>query len=223
MTTALCAKRLERELIALRKSPPELLQACPLEKDIRTWMYVMDGSPDTPFAGGQYIGMVKFPAQYPYKPPDILMLTPNGRFKPGEKICMSMTSFHPESWEPSWGVTTILLGLQSFMVDDDPAAGALFGPEQTSTSERRRLAAASRAWNRANSSDFVRLFPEAAKLPVIARSPSVAVAAAAGSAGAAGAADSDLSFLAAALGEQHVGPGSGEPGVGGGAGARRGR
>lgn len=31
-----------------------------------------------------------FPAEYPYKPPSIYMITPNGRFKPNTRLCMSM-------------------------------------------------------------------------------------------------------------------------------------
>jgi len=28
---------------------------------------------------------------------------PNGRFKVGEKICLSITGYHPEFWQPAWG------------------------------------------------------------------------------------------------------------------------
>lgn len=33
-------------------------------------------------------GKVTFPPQYPYKPPSILMLTPNGRFATNTKLCL---------------------------------------------------------------------------------------------------------------------------------------
>lgn len=33
-------------------------------------------------------GKVIFPAQYPYKPPSILMLTPSGRFAVNTKLCL---------------------------------------------------------------------------------------------------------------------------------------
>ena len=33
-------------------------------------------------------GKVVFPSQYPYKPPSILMLTPNGRFATNTKLCL---------------------------------------------------------------------------------------------------------------------------------------
>ncbi|MCI06081.1 ubiquitin-conjugating enzyme E2 34-like, partial [Trifolium medium] len=40
--------------------------------------YVLEGSEGTPFAGGYYYGKIKFPQEYPYKPPGISMTTPNG-------------------------------------------------------------------------------------------------------------------------------------------------
>ncbi|RVW52124.1 putative ubiquitin-conjugating enzyme E2 33 [Vitis vinifera] len=77
--------------------------------------YVLEGSEGTPFAGGYYYGKIKFPPEYPYKPPGISMTTPNGRFMTQKKICLSMSDFHPESWNPMWSVSSILTGLLSFM------------------------------------------------------------------------------------------------------------
>ena len=66
--------------------------------------------------GGFYHGKIKFPAQYPYKPPSIYMITPSGRFKPNVRLCLSMSDFHPEEWSCLWSVASILSGLLSFMV-----------------------------------------------------------------------------------------------------------
>lgn len=45
-----------------------------------------------------HVGKLIFPKEYPYKPPSIMMLTPNGRFKLNSRLCLSMSDFHPESW-----------------------------------------------------------------------------------------------------------------------------
>ena len=50
------------------------------------------------------------------KPPTIRMTTPSGRFQPDTRLCLTMSDFHPSSWNPSWSVSTILNGLLSFMV-----------------------------------------------------------------------------------------------------------
>jgi ubiquitin-conjugating enzyme E2 J2 len=82
--------------------------------DILEWHYVLEGSKGTPFAGGYYYGKIKFPPEYPYKPPGISMATPNGRFMTQKKICL----MHPESWNPMWSVSSILTGHLSFMMDN---------------------------------------------------------------------------------------------------------
>jgi ubiquitin-conjugating enzyme E2 J2 len=84
------------------------------------------------------------------------MMTPNGRFAPNAKLCMSMTDFHPESWNPLWSVGTILTGLLSFMHDE---AQATTGAIVTSSEEKRRLAAGSMASN-VKAAAFRKVFPD---------------------------------------------------------------
>jgi ubiquitin-conjugating enzyme E2 J2 len=66
----------------------------------------------------------------PLPPPDSnrRRSTPSGRFEPGNKICLSFSDFHPESWNPLWGVSHILLGVQSFFYTDDGTTGARIHP-----------------------------------------------------------------------------------------------
>lgn len=43
------------------------------------------------------------------------MITPSGRFQVDTRLCLSISDFHPDTWNPSWTVSTILMGLVSFM------------------------------------------------------------------------------------------------------------
>ena len=52
------------------------------------------------------------------------MITPNGRFSQRTKICTSFSDFHPELWDPSWKVETIILGLISFMLGKETTVGS---------------------------------------------------------------------------------------------------
>ncbi|KAI3766322.1 hypothetical protein L2E82_16376 [Cichorium intybus] len=155
MAERACVKRLQKEYRALCKEPVSHIVARPSPNDILEWHYVLEGSQGTPFAGGYYYGKIKFPADYPFKPPGISMTTPNGRFMTQKKICLSMSDFHPESWNPMWSVSSILTGLLSFMMDNSPTTGSV----NTTVAEKQRLAKASMTFNCKNAT-FRKLFPE---------------------------------------------------------------
>jgi ubiquitin-conjugating enzyme E2 J1 len=125
-------------------TPTHSYAAQPLEDNLFEWHFTIRGPADTDYAGGIYHGRIIFPPEYPYKPPSIMLLTPNGRFEVNKRICLSMSDFHPESWQPSWSIRTVLLALISFMpTPGEGAVGALEVPK----AERQKLAASSIEWN----------------------------------------------------------------------------
>ncbi|KAJ3074902.1 hypothetical protein HDU98_009871 [Podochytrium sp. JEL0797] len=148
--------RLRKEFNHLQKEPVPFIQAKPLESNILEWHYLLEGPADSPYAGGFYWGKLVFPADYPFAPPGIQMITPSGRFQPSTRLCLSMSDYHPESWCPGWNVGTILNGLLSFMLEDTITTGSI----RTTAEEKVRLAKESMAWNKTNAK-FVELFPDA--------------------------------------------------------------
>ncbi|KAJ7902467.1 UBC-like protein [Mycena leptocephala] len=155
MASKVAHKRLTKEYVAMQKEPPPFVWAAPDEKNILTWNFLIRGPPDSPYAGGEYHGVLKFPPEYPFKPPGIKMLTPSGRFVPDTKICLSMSDFHPGSWNPAWSVTTICTGILSFMLSDEITTGSVTSTE----AEKRTFAAGSHAWNIAQPR-FKEAFPD---------------------------------------------------------------
>ena len=131
-----------RELRRTNSEPGSLFVAEPLESDLFEWHFTVRGPPDTPFENGFYHGRILLPSEYPLKAPEIMLLTPNGRFEVGTRICLSVTSYHQETWQPSWGIRTILTALVGFMPSAAEGVGALDYPPK----ERRRLAAKSRSF-----------------------------------------------------------------------------
>lgn len=125
-----------RELAALEKSPDAFFTASPLESDLFEWHFTVRGPPETAFATGLYHGRIVLPPEYPLKAPEIILLTPNGRFEVGTRICLSVTSHHNETWQPSWGIRTILTALVGFMPSKSEGLGAL----DYSAEDRRALA-----------------------------------------------------------------------------------
>lgn len=155
MGSKACINRLQKEYKAILKDPAPQITAHPAPNNLLEWHYVLEGSSGTDFAGGCYHGKVNFPPQYPFKPPSIIMLSPNGRFATNTKLCLSMSDFHPESWNPMWSVSTILTGLLSFMLESQHTTGAISSTRE----EKRRFARESLAYNVRNPT-FRKLFPE---------------------------------------------------------------
>ena len=102
MTDKVCLKRLQKEYLNIQKHPVDHIHAVPNEANLLEWHYVIEGPKDSPYAGGYYWGVIKFPSEYPYKPPSILMITKSGRFQINTRLCLSMSDFHPETWNPMW-------------------------------------------------------------------------------------------------------------------------
>ena len=84
-----------------------------------------------------------FPPNYPFAPPAIRMHTPSGRFQPSTRLCLSISDFHPKSFNPAWEVSTILIGLLSFMTSEEMTTGSISKTE----AERKIMAARTRWWN----------------------------------------------------------------------------
>eukprot|EP01124_Arcella_intermedia_P015375 TRINITY_DN21880_c0_g1_i1.p1 TRINITY_DN21880_c0_g1~~TRINITY_DN21880_c0_g1_i1.p1 ORF type:complete len:231 (+),score=48.08 TRINITY_DN21880_c0_g1_i1:22-693(+) len=148
-------KRLRKEYANIVKDPPPNIIARPSMSNILEWHYVIYGLQEAPYEGGQYHGKVKFPPEYPHKPPSIMMVTPNGRFAPNSRLCFSMSDFHPETWNPLWSVSTILTGLISFMLSSE----ASYGTIPSSLAQKRNFARLSKAWNSKNPT-FRKIFPD---------------------------------------------------------------
>lgn len=143
MATPGANKRLTREYQNIQKDPPPYIVAHPSESNILEWHYILTGAPNTPYDGGQYWGSLVFPPDYPFAPPAIRMHTPSGRFRPSERLCLSISDFHPKSFNPAWSVATILNGLLSFMNSEEMTAGSI----SHTPAERKLFAAKSRWWN----------------------------------------------------------------------------
>ncbi|WPH02013.1 ubiquitin-conjugating enzyme e2 6 [Acrodontium crateriforme] len=140
MATRAAHKRLTREFQTLSTNPPPYITAHPSESNILEWHYILTGPPSTPYEGGQYWGTLVFPPDYPFAPPAIRMHTPSGRFRCDERLCLSISDFHPKSFNPAWEVSTILLGVLSFMTSEEMTTGSISATE----AERKILAARSR-------------------------------------------------------------------------------
>lgn len=152
---SVAVQRLQQDYIRLVRDPIPFIIAHPLHANIFEWHYLVIGPPDSPYHNGYYHGKLVFPKEYPFRPPSIYMITPNGRFACNTRLCLSISDFHPDTWNPAWSVSTILTGLLSFMLEDTPTMGSL----STSACEKRQLAKESLEYN-LKDEVFVELFPD---------------------------------------------------------------
>ncbi|GJP37664.1 hypothetical protein CLOM_g22101 [Closterium sp. NIES-68] len=151
-----CLRKLKKELAAFLKDPPPYIPLVHVnESNMLDWHFLLEGPPDTPYEGGWYIARLRYPPDYPFSPPAILMLSPSGRFKTNTRLCLSISDFHPESWNPAWSVSMVMIGLLSFMVENTQTTGSL----ETSDDEKRAFARASLSVIQSNP-QFSAMFPE---------------------------------------------------------------
>lgn len=147
--------RLKQDYMRLKRDPVPYIMAEPLPSNILEWHYVIKGPEDSPYYGGYYHGTLLFTKEFPFKPPSIYMITTNGRFKTNKRLCLSISDFHPDTWNPAWSVATILTGLLSFMLETTPTLGSC----DSTTYEKRKYASQSLEFNMKNEV-FRELFPE---------------------------------------------------------------
>lgn len=95
-------RRIQSEIKNLEKNPSSYFYAKPIENNITEWHFTIRGPENTEFQGGLYHGKIELPPTYPLNPPNFIFLTPNGRFEVNTKICLTITRFHPESWQAVW-------------------------------------------------------------------------------------------------------------------------
>ncbi|KAL7566169.1 hypothetical protein ACA910_011244 [Epithemia clementina (nom. ined.)] len=162
-------RRIQADIRELALDPSDQYHASPLENDMFEWHFTIRGAKGTDFEGGVYHGRILLPPDYPFKPPHIMFLTPSGRFETNTKVCLSFSAYHPELWQPAWGIRLILEALISFL--PTPADGAI-GALDWSTKERQRLAKKSVEWSCPSCGKITELIPKKEKSGGESPSPS---------------------------------------------------
>ncbi|KAG0288872.1 Ubiquitin-conjugating enzyme E2 J1 [Linnemannia gamsii] len=158
-------KRIMQEARELVREPSTDFAANPLETDIFEWHFTIRGPEETEFEGGLYHGRILLPNNYPFAPPSLMFLTPNGRFELHKKVCLSITGYHPEYWQPAWGIRTVLVAVMGFLPTQSKGA---IGGLDTSVEARKSLAIKSKSWMcQTCHLDMVTILPDVAPENVI--------------------------------------------------------
>jgi len=151
----ICKKRLIGDLRLIQKDPMEYLDAYPDETNLLIWHFVVKGPSFSDFNGGYYLGKIMHNPEYPFKAPDFMMLTPNGRFMDNKKICLSNSGYHSSEWSAMWNVKSILTGFLSIMLDDKEHGISHIHESKT---VRTKLALDSISYNKKYHMDIIKKF-----------------------------------------------------------------
>jgi ubiquitin-protein ligase len=127
--------RLLNEIKRVKNEPIENVTFDIDETNILVWKFTLLGPHESPYEGGIYNGIIKFPENYPHKPPTIKFISklfhPN--VYPDGKLCISIlhegadtTNYEHESerWRPVHNVHTIFISIISLLNDSNPDSAA---------------------------------------------------------------------------------------------------
>jgi ubiquitin-conjugating enzyme E2 D/E len=116
----MATRRLQREHQEIQNDPPANCSAGPVsDTDFFNWEGIIFGPEDSPFVGGVFKLMIRFPTDYPFKPPIVTFGTkiyhPNINSAGG--ICLDILK---SQWSPALSVSKVLLSILSLLTDANP-------------------------------------------------------------------------------------------------------
>ena len=142
----MAAKRIQKELIDLRKDPPANCSAGPTDDaDMFKWQGTIFGPADSPYSGGVFNLSIEFPVDYPFKPPRIMFLTkiyhPN--INTAGFICLDILK---TNWSPALTISKALLSVLSMLTDPNPNDPLMPEIAKEYTENRALYDATAREW-----------------------------------------------------------------------------
>ena len=113
-------RRLQKELMDLRKDPPESCSAGPIdESNMFHWEATIIGPTKTPYEGGVFKLDIQFTPEYPFKPPIIKFTTKIYHININTRgdICLDILK---DQWSPALNVSRTLLSICSLLNEPNP-------------------------------------------------------------------------------------------------------
>lgn len=115
----MASKRITRELRDAQKDPPTNCSAGPRQDDLFHWSSTILGPTESIYEGGVFQLDIRFPPDYPFKPPKIVFITkiyhPN--VNSDGAICLDILK---DQWSPALTISKVLLSICSLLTDPNP-------------------------------------------------------------------------------------------------------
>ena len=105
------------------------------------------GPNDSPYEGGVFFLSIRFPADYPFKPPKVKFVTriyhPNINANGG--ICLDILK---EQWSPALTISKVLLSICSLLTDPNPDDPLVPEIARLYKSKRKQYEKTAKEWTR---------------------------------------------------------------------------
>lgn len=113
-------KRIMKELKAMQDDQIAV-HLCDTDSCV-TWKVVIHGPVSSPYEGGTFVLSVTFPSDYPFKPPQVVFLTPmyHCNVNSSGSICLDILK---SQWSPALTIPKVVASISSMLTDpnaDDP-------------------------------------------------------------------------------------------------------
>jgi len=101
------------------KDPPANCSAGPAGDDLFEWNATIIGPDNSPYAGGVFSLKIKFPSDYPFKPPKVQFTTKVYHCNINDQggICLDILK---DAWSPALTISKVLLSICSLFTDPNP-------------------------------------------------------------------------------------------------------
>lgn len=115
-------KRITKELKDIKRDGTSAgITAAPVStSDMFLWEGTIKGPSDSPYENGNFKLTIRFPVDYPFKPPKVAFITkiyhPN--IAPNGGICLDILK---QQWSPALTISKVLLSICSLLNDPNPS------------------------------------------------------------------------------------------------------